>query len=130
MNVKEELVMKKMMLQIAGADEKNPSLQVEVADSFCTRLRGLMGRKSLPAGKGLLIAPCSSIHMCFMRFAIDVIYIDQDYRVLKMVYGLKPWTGLSICWKAWGVIEFQTGLNDFSNIHVGDYFKTNQRQGD
>ena len=101
--------MKKMMLRIAGADEKNPSLQIEVADSFCTRLRGLMGRKSLEEGHGLLIAPCSSIHMCFMRFAIDAVYISRDYEILKIVSGLRPWIGLSWCPRAYGVIELSVG---------------------
>lgn len=112
--------MKKMMLQIAGADKKNPSLQIEVADSFCTRLRGLMGRKSLAEGQGLLIAPCSSIHMCFMRFAIDAVYIDREYRGLKVVKGLRPWIGLSICWKAWAVIELPADTSLLNGINIGN----------
>ena len=101
--------MKKIRLRIAGADEKNPPLQIEVADSFFTRLRGLMGRRSLADGQGLLIAPCSSIHMCFMRFAIDAVYIDRDYEILKIVSGLRPWLGLSWCHGAYGVIELSAG---------------------
>ena len=111
--------MKKMMLWIAGADEKNPPLHIEVADSFCTRLRGLMGCKAIPSGTGLLIAPCNSIHMCFMRFAIDAIYIDRDYRVIKVVKGLRPWLGLSMCWNAWAVIEVCAGEADCYNIRPG-----------
>ena len=111
------------MLQIAGADEKNPPLQIEVADSFCTRLRGLMGRKSLAEGNGLLIAPCSSIHMCFMRFAIDAIYIDKDYRVLKVVKGLRPWIGISMCSNAWAVIELSAGTSSKNRVKVGDQLK-------
>ena len=107
--------------------KRNQPLRIEAADSFWGRFLGLMGRRSLPAGQGLLIAPCNSIHMCFMRFAIDVVYIDRDYRVLKIVHGLKPWVGLSICRKAWGIIELQTGLNDLSNIRVGDRFRMNQQ---
>ena len=101
--------MKKIRLRIAGADQKNPPLQIEVADSFGTRLRGLMGRKSLADGQGLLIAPCSSIHMCFMQFAIDAVYINRDYEILKIVSGLRPWIGLSWCPSAWAVIELKNG---------------------
>ena len=115
--------MKKMMLQIAGADKKNPSLQIEVADSFCTRLRGLMGRKSLAEGQGLLIAPCSSIHMCFMRFAIDAVYIDQKGKVLKVVLGLRPWIGVSCCPRAWGILELPSGTAAAWDIHPGMVLK-------
>ena len=114
--------MKKIRLRIAGADEKNPPLQIEVADSFFTRLRGLMGRKSLADGQGLLIAPCSSIHMCFMRFAIDAVYIDRDYEILKIVSGLRPWLGLSWCSGAWAVIELKNGEAMKYGLTVGDRF--------
>lgn len=112
--------MKKMMLQIAGADQKNPPLQIEVADSFGTRLRGLMGRKSLADGQGLLIAPCSSIHMCFMQFAIDAVYINRDYEILKIVSGLRPWIGLSWCPSAWAVIELKNGEAMKYGLTVGE----------
>lgn len=50
-----------------------------------------MGRRDLPAGHGLLIKPCSSIHMFFMRFPIDVVFLDRDNVVVKVVHGIKPW---------------------------------------
>jgi uncharacterized membrane protein (UPF0127 family) len=84
-------------------------LQIETADTFFARFRGLMLRKRLPAGHGLLIVPCNSIHMCFMRFAIDAIFIDKDYRVLKVARNVKPWIGVAWCWKAWGVVEVSSG---------------------
>ena len=89
----------------ANTEKKNPPLTLEVADSFFSRFRGLMLRKKLPSGHGLLLAPCNSIHMCFMRFAIDAVYIDKDYRILKVVTNLRPWIGLSLCLHAAGVIE-------------------------
>ena len=111
--------MKKIRLRIAGADEKNPPLQIEVADSFFTRLRGLMGRKSLADGQGLLIVPCSSIHMCFMRFAIDAVYINREYEILKIVSGLRPWLGLSWCSSAWAVIELKNGEAKQYGLAIG-----------
>ena len=88
-------------------------LAVYVADSFWHRLRGLMLRKRsfLPMGTGLLLAPCSSIHMMFMRFAIDVVYIDKEYHVLKCVKNVRPWLGLSACWQkdAWATLELPQG---------------------
>lgn len=93
-------------------------LQIETADTFFARFRGLMLRKRLPAGHGLLIVPCNSIHMCFMRFAIDAIFIDKDYRVLKVARNVKPWIGLAWCWKAWGVVEVSAG--DSKDLQAGD----------
>ena len=55
-------------------------IQLEYADTFWRRFCGLMFRKQLPKGQGLLLAPCNGVHMCFMRFAIDAIFIDKDYR--------------------------------------------------
>ncbi len=66
-------------------------LRVEVASDPWSRFWGLMGRRELAAGHGLLIKPCSSIHMFFMRFPIDVIFLDGDNVVVKVVHGIKPW---------------------------------------
>ena len=83
--------------------------ELEVADSFLARFCGLMLRPPLDSGHGLLLAPCNSVHMCFMRFAIDAIFIDKDYRVLKVARNVKPWIGVAWCWKAWGVVEVNAG---------------------
>jgi uncharacterized membrane protein (UPF0127 family) len=61
-----------------------------VADNPLTRLRGLLGRASLPAGEGLLIRPAPSIHTFFMRFAIDAVFLDADFRVLAVERSLRP----------------------------------------
>jgi uncharacterized protein len=62
-----------------------------VADRFWTRLKGLLGRKELPPGEGLLIVPTNSIHMFFMRFAIDAVFLDRESRVITVVPDLRPW---------------------------------------
>lgn len=84
-------------------------IKCEVADSFWKRFKGLMLRQRLAPNTGLFIAPCNSIHMCFMRFAIDAIYVDRNYRVLKVVKNLRPWLGVSYCYGAYGVIEVNRG---------------------
>jgi uncharacterized membrane protein (UPF0127 family) len=63
----------------------------DVAETFWTKFRGLLGRRSLPREEGMLFRPAGSIHMFFMRFAIDAVFCDADLRVLKVVRGLKPW---------------------------------------
>lgn len=88
---------------------KSAAVEIEIADTFFSRFCGLMGRKHLPEGHGLLLAPCSSVHMCFMRFSIDVVYLDKGFRILKIVRKLRPWLGLSMCPGAWGVVELAAG---------------------
>jgi uncharacterized protein len=63
----------------------------ERADSMLARMRGLLGRSGLEPGEGLLIPKTSSIHMFFMRFPIDAVFLDKDLRVRKVVADLKPW---------------------------------------
>ena len=62
-----------------------------MATSALTRLRGLLGRASLEPGEGMLFRPAGSIHMFFMRFAIDAVFCDRDLVVLDVVHDLKPW---------------------------------------
>ena len=63
----------------------------EVARSFLARLKGLIGRRGLPPGQGLLILRCNAIHTFFMRFAIDVTFYDRENRVVKTVRDVRPW---------------------------------------
>jgi hypothetical protein len=68
-----------------------------------------MGRASLPAGEGLWIEPCNSIHMFFMRFAIDAVFLDRDNRVKRVVRDLKPWRVSPIVFGARTVVELPAG---------------------
>jgi uncharacterized protein len=62
-----------------------------LADSALARMRGLLGRRGLPPGEGLLIRPAGSIHMFFMRFPIDAVFLDRELRVVGIAEGLRPW---------------------------------------
>lgn len=66
-------------------------VRAEVARTFWQRLKGLMGRKSLPPGEGMLILRCNAIHTCFMRFAIDATFLDKHDQVVKVVRNIRPW---------------------------------------
>lgn len=66
-------------------------LRLRVARSFWARFRGLMLAPPLPAGDAFLIRRCASVHCLFMRYAIDVVYVDDDGRVLQCVPNLRPW---------------------------------------
>src|ERR671937_3071204 len=62
-----------------------------LADTALARMRGLLGRRELPSGEGILLRPASSVHMAFMRFPIDVLFVDGENRVVKIAAGLAPW---------------------------------------
>jgi uncharacterized membrane protein (UPF0127 family) len=80
-----------------------------VADGFFSRFKGLMGRRELPEGDGLCLQKCSSIHMFFMRIALDVAFVDGDGRVLKVYHGLRPWRVSSIVGGAKAAVELPEG---------------------
>jgi uncharacterized membrane protein (UPF0127 family) len=62
-----------------------------VAQTPLTRLRGLLGRGGLAEGEGLLLRPAGAIHTWFMRHAIDAVFLDRDFTVLRVASDLKPW---------------------------------------
>ncbi|MBQ7454454.1 MAG: DUF192 domain-containing protein [Selenomonadaceae bacterium] len=84
-----------------------------------------MFRKNLPEGCGLLLAPCDGVHMFFMRFAIDVIYLDKNLCIKKIVRRLPPWLGVSVCLGAWGALELLAGEADRLRLVVGQKFRHN-----
>ncbi|MGI6494628.1 MAG: DUF192 domain-containing protein [Kiritimatiellia bacterium] len=65
-------------------------VRVAVASRLLARMRGLLGRDSLPEGEGLLILRCNTIHTCFMRFTIDAVFLDADFRPVKTVRAIPP----------------------------------------
>lgn len=79
---------------------------LKMARTMKSRCVGLLNRNSLNPGEALLIEPCSSIHTFFMRFSIDVIFLDADGKAIKIVRGLKPWHLAGCFFGAHMVIEF------------------------
>lgn len=90
------------------------------AATFLARGRGLMFSPPLPSSGGLVIEPCNSIHMFFMRFPLDVIFADKDGRVLFMYKGIKPWRMGRIVKGARCAIELPEGTIERSNTQTGD----------
>jgi uncharacterized protein len=62
-----------------------------LADNSLARLKGLLGRRGLAPGEGLLLRPAGSVHTWFMRFPIDVVFMDRDLRVIDVIHELRPW---------------------------------------
>ena len=89
-----------------------------LADTALTRMRGLLGRRELPSGEGILLRPASSIHMAFMRFAIDAVFLDGDGRVLKVEHELRPWR-MAAARRAKAVVELPSGEASRRGIEIG-----------
>ncbi|MGH2632729.1 MAG: DUF192 domain-containing protein [Tepidiformaceae bacterium] len=84
--------------------------QIRFAGSVASRTRGLMMAAPLKPGQGLVIRPCTSIHMMWMRFSLDAVFYDRDGRVTKVARHVRPWIGISFGGKgAKGVIELPVG---------------------
>ena len=81
---------------------------VEIAVSRVDRRRGLLGRNGLDASAALMLAPCAAVHTAFMRFALDVVFVDKSGRVRKIVQGLEPWR-MSGSFGAYAAIELAAG---------------------
>jgi uncharacterized membrane protein (UPF0127 family) len=81
---------------------------VEFAVTRTERRRGLLGRDGLDQSAALMLAPCPAVHTAFMRFAIDVVFVDREGRVRKIVRGLAPWR-MSASVGAYAAIEFTAG---------------------
>ncbi len=94
--------------------------QAELADGWLARLRGLIGHRPLAPGEGMLIVPCSSIHTFFMGFAIDVLFVDRDDRVLKAVPAVAPWRVGPVAAGARYVVELPAGGIAASQTAPGD----------
>jgi uncharacterized protein len=91
----------------------------EVADTVPTRVRGLLGRDGMEPGEGLLIKPTNSVHMFFMRFAIDVVFLDRELVVKKIVEALAPWR-MAGCRGAKAALELPAGEAGRRGITVGE----------
>ena len=94
--------------------------KIIIADKFWTRTRGLIGKRDLKEDEGLLLAPCNAVHMMFMRFPIDVIFLDKDFVVVKIMEGLRPWRTSPIVRGAFQVIELGAGSAENKGINIGD----------
>ena len=82
-------------------------------------MRGLLGRRGLESGEGLLLRPASSVHTFFMRFAIDVIFVGREGEVLKVAKGVPPWR-TAAARGARAVVELPAGEAGRRGIRAGD----------
>ena len=94
--------------------------QCERVANPISRGLGLMGRKGLPEGGGLVIDPCNGVVSFFMRFTIDVVFLDQSSRVVHLAERLRPWRASKIVSSAKRVIELPEGTISRTSTAIGD----------
>lgn len=108
-------------MRLTKNDGKVVAEPLEVAKNVFTQGLGLMGRSGLPENGGLLIPNCNGIHMMFMRFPIDAVFVDKKGRVVKTYKRLRPWIGIvPFVWRAHEVAELPAGAIERHGIEVGD----------
>lgn len=91
-----------------------------LANTFATRLFGLLGRKGLKQGSGLLIKPSSGVHTFGMSFPIDIVSLDAKYRVVGTFENIGPWTIRGLSLKTRSVLELPAGRIKECGIEPGD----------
>ena len=101
---------------------QNQTLATHVlkASSFFQRAKGLLGREFLEEGTTMHIKDCSSIHTFFMKFAIDVIFVDRNHRVTSVYLNVKPWRLVVPFFGAQSVYEFAAGAIAPGTVQKGD----------
>ncbi|MDP8265185.1 MAG: DUF192 domain-containing protein [Candidatus Aceula lacicola] len=93
------------------------------ARSFFARLKGLLGKKSFSPEDALVIEGCQAIHMFFMRFAIDVVFINRKNKVVGLVQDIKPFSLSPFFFMAKYAIELPSGSIEKSLVHIGDFLE-------
>jgi uncharacterized membrane protein (UPF0127 family) len=91
----------------------------EIPESSLGRMRGLVGRSGLEPGTGMLIDSAPSVQMFFMRFAIDVVFLDRDWNVVGVRHGLRPWRAAGAR-RAVAALELPAGAAGAAGLEEGD----------
>ncbi len=92
-----------------------------IADTLSGRIKGLLGRKKLKSGEALIIKPCNWVHTFFMRFPIDLLFIDRQERIVKIVRAIPPFRLSSISLGASYVIELPAESISSTQTKIGDH---------
>ena len=96
------------------------ALNASLALNPITRMIGLLGRKGLNDNEALVLKPCNSVHTLFMRFQIDVLFVDRNSKVVEAISELKPWRLTYIYWRSYLAIELPCGIIKSSKTNPGD----------
>jgi uncharacterized protein len=94
---------------------------LEIAVTRRARRRGLLGRDGLDDSAAIILAPCTAVHTAFMRFAIDVLFLDRDGCAVKIVSDVSPWR-IALAARAYAVVEMAAGTVRRRGVQLGDRF--------
>lgn len=97
--------------------------KVRVSETPSERRSGLLGTESLSENEGMLIVPCRQVHTLGMRYPIDVVFLDADYRVIRVTVELKPWRLSPFVRRAKAVLELRAGRVKKAGLAEGDRLK-------
>lgn len=102
--------------------DKNTILAEEavIADTVLKRIKGLLGKKGLKSGEAIILEPCNSIHTFFMRFTIDIVFVDKQNKVIKAISGIKPWRITGVYFPSRLCIELPPGTIKSTLTSYGD----------
>lgn len=92
----------------------------EIADTFFSRMKGLLFRKSLVKSAALIIKPTSSLHTFFMQFPIDIAFLDKDNKILKISQNVLPFRFIACSLRAKIALEFPAGTLNSTHTQSGD----------
>lgn len=96
--------------------------KIQLANNFYLRLKGFMFDSKVEHKDGILFEGSTGIHTCFMRFRLDVLFLDKNFKVRKIYQGLKPWRMTRFDWKTYWILELpENSLGDF--IQEGDFLE-------
>jgi uncharacterized protein len=106
-------------LVLVGPEGQIVCERCEVADGPLSRMQGLIGRTRLPRGRGMLIRPTWFVHTAFMRFPVDLIFLDRDLQVLAVRGHVQPWRAAGHL-RAHCVLKLAAGESAALALQVGD----------
>ena len=96
---------------------------VKLANTFCSRLIGLLNRSSLDKGEALILDPSYAIHTLFMRFTIDALFLDKNNKIIGLIHALRPFRFSPAFYKSVLTIEFPENTLKPELVQVGDIIK-------
>lgn len=107
------------MKVIHKKSQKNIANNIKIANTFQSRLLGVMFIKEMKDMDGLLLDPANSIHNCFVRFSLDVLFLDKNYKIVKIIRNFKPWRFSWIYLSSRRVLELPAGML-IQDVEIGD----------
>jgi uncharacterized protein len=95
---------------------------LKIADTYWTRMKGLLGTSSIGDDEAMWFTLGNSIHTFFMKYAIDCVFIDRNFKVVSIKENIKPGRLVFPQLRAWSVVEMKAGNVKIKGIHVGEEF--------